>query len=118
MSVRKLLTSGDVLRLAVDDYKFGTLDPLRLRIERVVEVHDLEDGRWVEVAGVMLNSEARRSNRVRTPWYARRRFAGCSAARRRPHADRSRLAANRVDPFHLCCRCRECRSRSPSRRSV
>ncbi|MDP9792935.1 hypothetical protein J2S43_001447 [Catenuloplanes nepalensis] len=57
MSVRKLLTSGDVLRLAVDDYKFGTLDPLRLRIERVVEVHDLEDGRWVEVAGVMLNSE-------------------------------------------------------------
>jgi hypothetical protein len=55
MSGRKLLSKGTVLRLAVNDYKFGTLDPLSLRIERVVGVHDLDDGRWVEVAGVMLD---------------------------------------------------------------
>ncbi|MFI5843901.1 hypothetical protein ACIA8K_29805 [Catenuloplanes sp. NPDC051500] len=53
----RVLQRGAVLQLAVNDYKFGTLDPLHLRIVQVVRVHNLDDGRWIEVAAVMLDAE-------------------------------------------------------------
>lgn len=48
------LTRGEVLSLASADYKFGTLEPMRLEIEAVVEERALDDGLWVEVVGMVL----------------------------------------------------------------
>jgi hypothetical protein len=48
------LARGDILQLACDDYKFGTLEPLRLEIGTVIQEHHLNDGVWIEVVGVVL----------------------------------------------------------------
>lgn len=48
------LVRGEILQLACQDYKFGTLDPLRLQIGTVGREHRLDDGVWIEVVGVVL----------------------------------------------------------------
>ncbi|GAB7043969.1 MULTISPECIES: hypothetical protein [Catenuloplanes] len=48
------LVRGEILQLACQDYKFGTLDPLRLQIGTVGGEHHLDDGVWIEVVGVVL----------------------------------------------------------------
>jgi hypothetical protein len=48
------LARGDILQLACQDYKFGTIEPLRLEIGTVIQECHLDDGLWIEVVGVVL----------------------------------------------------------------
>lgn len=54
---RPFLSRGDVLQLRALDYKWGTADPLLLWIGRVIRIHELGDGLWIEVCGVELGCD-------------------------------------------------------------
>ncbi|MFI5845836.1 hypothetical protein ACIA8K_39635 [Catenuloplanes sp. NPDC051500] len=88
-AIERPLERGEILQLACQDYKFGTIDPLRLQIGIVGQEHHLDDGVWIEVVGVVLAADGspvrpRPNTLIRTAAIGRARQAeraGVAAAR-------------------------------------